>query len=756
MAISLATQQTILAASISAVIAAHAHAAETPAPSDSKVLQEVIVTAQKRSQNIQEVPIAISAIGEEQLASRHISDISDIALVSPGVSFIPSGPGQGQFVIRGIQVSADRATEPRFQPAVGVYFDELPVATALYNPSLNTFDMERVEVLRGPQGTLYGSGSLAGTVKFITNAPDSRALAAAARASMGRTENSPDQNYSADVMLNAPLVQDVAALRVVAGYRQEGGYVDNLADGSDGIGRTTTGGGRVAFSIEPNDALSITFRALAQRMQANGDGAVDLVSPGVSGPLGELQQWRLTPTPVRDDFSALSLQLNYDFGPAALTSVTSYLDRDIQNQFSHTNVLPTFLGAPLLFSPYSNPLRYHGVLQELRVASSSGTPLQWIGGVFYSDSGKRFAQRFWTPDIDAFLVDSGLPSTQFFGVSQADTLWESHLNFKERQSAVFGELSYEFLDRRLIATLGGRWFKYEQDYGTEAAGIYNGGVTQGGADTDTEDFNPKLVLSYKVADNVMIAVQASEGFRLGGANDIVPADVCGASAPLSFDPEHLRNYELSAKTSWLEDRLIANISVYQMHYRDIQLTQRFQPECGFSFTGNGGKATSRGVELELIGKAGDLQWSAFGSWIDATLDADTPPGINGFEGDRLPFSPQFSGNAYARYSKPVSNSLDGFLQLEYRYVGERVQRVDYRLNPVAFDQPAPSYDIGNLQIGAGTDTWEAALYVDNLWDDRSILAGGGYAFGLPGAGRTVYVNRPRTIGVEFTVRMGKL
>ncbi|MFC4312356.1 TonB-dependent receptor [Steroidobacter flavus] len=749
------TQHLLLSAAVSSFISVPLYAAESTLPDESAVLQEVIVTAQKRAQNIQDVPIAISAISEAQLADRHIDDISDIALVTPGVSFVPSGPGQGQFVIRGIQVSANRATEPRFQPAVGVYFDELPVANALYNPSLNTFDMERVEVLRGPQGTLYGSGSLAGTVKFITNAPDAGGFDAAGRASLGHTENSPDQNYSADVMLNAPIVQDVAALRFVGGYRQDGGYVDNIADGSDGIGRTTTGGGRLAFNVKPSDTLSITLRAIAQRMQANGDGAVDLVSPGVSGRLGERQQWRLTPTPVRDDFNALSAEVEYDFGAAALTSVTSYLDRDIRNQFSHTNVLPTFLGAPLQFSPYMNPLRYHGVLQELRIASTSDGPFQWIGGAFYSDSVRRFAQNFWTPGIDTYLASIGSPATQFFGVSAADTLWESYLHFKERQSALFGELSYAFLDEKLIATAGGRWFKYDQDYATQAAGIYNGGVTFGSAEANTEDFNPKLVLSYKLADNVMIAAQASEGFRLGGANEIVPADVCGSSAPLSFGPEHLRNYELSAKTSWLDDRLIANLSVYEMHYRDIQLTQRFQPECGFSFTGNGGKATSRGVELELIGRAGALQWSVFGSWIDATLDKDTPPGINGSKGDRLPFSPRFSGNAYARYTRPMGASVDGFVQLEYRYVGERVQRVDYRLNTIAFDQPAPSYDIGNLQLGMSKDSWEAALYVDNLWDDGSILAGGGYAFGLPGAGRTVYVNRPRTIGLEFTVRTGR-
>jgi iron complex outermembrane recepter protein len=729
-------------------------AADSNAPAATNVAEEVVVTAQRRRENIQDVPISISAIAERQLLDRHVDSLDDIALIAPGLAYTPSGPGQGELVIRGIQVSGNRATEPRFQPAVGVYFDELPVANALYNPGLNAFDVARVEVLRGPQGTLYGSGSLAGTIKFVTNSPDASGIDTAGRLSLSSTDDAPDENYSVDAMLNLPVLSDIAALRLVGGLQQERGYIDNIADGTEGWGAVKTKYGRLAFGVRASDRLDIVVRGIAQRMEANGDGVSDLESPGVEGRLSENEQWRLTPTPVEDNFSSVSAEINFDATSATLTSVTSYLDRDIRNQFSQTNIMPVFIGAPLQYAPYENPLRYHGFLQELRATSATSGPFKWLVGGFYSSSGKRFAQSFPTPGIDEYLASIGLPPSQDFGVSEPNNLWQSLLQFEESQTAAFGELSYGFLEQRLVATVGGRWFKFKQDYHVRAAGLYNGGVTTGAANVDTDDFNPKFVLSFQLSDDVLLAAQVSEGFRLGGANDVVPADVCGAAAPLTFEPEHLRNYEITAKTSWLDKRLIANLGVYEMHYDDIQLTQRFVPECGFSFTGNGGKATSRGVELELSGKVGErFEWSAFGSWVDATLDEDTPPGINGFKGDRLPFAPRFSGTVYGRYAFPLIGDLGAFVQADYRYIGERVQRVDYKLDPVGFDQPVPAYSLTNLQVGVFKETWDLHLYMNNAFDEREVQAGGGYSFGLPEAGRTVLINRPRTVGLEFALRL---
>jgi len=721
-------------------------------------LEEVIVTAQRRAENLQNVPVAISALTQDVLTERDIKDVADIALVAPGVSYVKVGPGESQFLIRGVQVAGMNATEPRFQPSVGIYFDEIPVATALYSPSLNTFDVARVEVLRGPQGTLYGSGSLSGTVKFITNSPSAGGVDVAARGDLSNTEHSHGTNGAADGMVNLPLVQDRVALRIVGGYRVDDGFVENLANGSKDVGRTTEKGGRVAVGFTPSDRFNVTLMAISQLLNADDHGSMDLETPGVvPGPPGRFQQWRLTPTRVADDFRLFAATANYDLKWAQFTSATSYVHRALTNDRDGTTLAALIVPPPLQFAPLENPLNYHGVTQELRLTSPAVGALRWQAGVYYSSLIKHFSQLFPVAGSDAKLATIGIPPATFFG-AEPDDLFHSHLNFDERQRAVFGELSYGFLNERLVATVGGRWFDYNLTYHVDAAGVFNGGVTSGAAQPDARDFNPKFVLSYRALDNVLVALQAAQGFRLGGPNDVIPT-TCATqlqflgltSAPLSFGPEKLRSYELNSKTSWLEDRLIANVAVYKMNYQDIQVNQPLNKptSCGFSYTSNGGKASSKGVELELAGRIGQwFRWSVEGTWTDATLDEDLPSG-SGHAGDRLPFSAPFTGSAFARFSFPAFASLNGYVQLDYRYVGERIQELGYQTSPDEA-QPTSPFSIVNVQLGVERKSWEAHLFVDNAANDTSILSGGQLDFGPT---RYVIRNRPRTVGLSVMYRM---
>jgi outer membrane receptor protein involved in Fe transport len=458
---------------------------------------------------------------------------------------------------------------------------------------------------------------------------------------------------------------------------------------------------------------------------------------------------------MTDDFHLYGLEINYDFGWAQITSATSYVDREITNDRDGTTLAALVVPPPLQFAPLKNPLKYYGYTQELRLASPDEGAWRWQVGGFYSSGIKHFSQLFPVEGSDASLATIGIPPAADFG-AEPDDLFHSHLDFDERQLAFFGELSYAFLDNRWIATVGGRWFDYKLDYHVDAAGLFNGGVTSGEAHPDASDFNPKFVLSYRAADNVLLAIQAAQGFRLGGPNDVVPTTCAEqlaflglTSAPLAFGPEKVRSFELNAKTSWFEDRFIANVAIYRLDYDDIQATQPLNrpTSCGFSFTANGGKASSRGLELELAGRVGGwFRWSAEGTWTDATLDEDLPSGT-GKAGDTLPFSAPFTGSAYGRFTFPVGD-MNSFVQLDYRYVGERVQQLGYQGSTTAA-QPTPGYDTFNFQIGLARESWEADLFVDNVADDTSVLSGGQFDFDT----RYVVKNRPRTVGISMTYRM---
>lgn len=725
-------------------------AAEPAATGENTKLEAVVVTAERREQDIQSVKTAISAISGKQLEQRNATGIEDIARLVPSVSYVPEGPGHGQLTMRGIALAASNATELRFKTSVGVYFDETPVGFALYNPNLNTFDLNRVEVLRGPQGTLYGAGSLSGTIKFVTNPPDASGYRSAIRGIFSSTEEADEGNYSIDAMFNAPLIPDKAAVRAVLGYRVDDAYIDNLATGDD-AGRYTTKSARVALGFEPTERLNLTLKANVQQYESNGISTIDLVEENAASVgviVGPFEQWRFTPEPLTDDFMLLALEANYEMDWADLTFVSSYLDRDIHNDHDFTYILMHDVGLDAMLSPLQNPLSYDGYVHELRLTSSGVGRWTWLGGLLYSDAHKRFGQSLPTPGSDAIFGPA-----EDFG-AEPDNLFQSRIRYHETQKAVFGEVAYKLTDR-LEATVGGRWFDYEEPYDVSAVGVFNGGPTQGEASSSASDFNPKYVLSYQATDRILLAAQAARGFRLGGANDVVPTNACAAdlaalgltSAPLSFGSESLWSYELNAKSSWLDDRLIVNAGVFDMHYDDVQVSQSLLG-CGFGFTFNGGKASSKGVELEFAGRIGSsFDWSAGIAYVDAQLEEDLQ--FLGVKGDRLILSPDWMGNAFGRYSFPLAELITGFVQLDYQYRGGEIQTFGYYTNP-ALDQPTEGYDLTSLRIGIETRSLEASLFVNNLFDDSTVVEEEGE---LARGRISVQINRPRTIGVSLSWRL---
>lgn len=743
-----AVAATPLVTTLLAMTSLNVTAAEQAATVENPKLEVVVVTAQRRKQDIQSVTTAISAISEKQIEQRNAFGLEDIARLVPSMSYVPEGPGHGQITMRGIALAASNATELRFKNSVGVYFDETPVGFALYNPNLNTFDLNRVEVLRGPQGTLYGAGSLSGTIKFVTNPPDASGFTSAIRGTFSSTEKADGDNGSIDAMFNAPLIPEKLAVRAVLGYRVDDAFIDNLATGSD-AGRYIVKSGRVALGFQPTERLNLTLKANMQRLEANGISTIDVIEESAASLgmfVGPFQQWRFTPEPLTDEFQLLALEANYDMDWAELTFVSSYLDRKIRNDHDFTYILMHEVGLPAMLSPLQNPLSYDGFVHELRLTSLGVGRWTWLGGFLYSDSHKRFAQSLPTPGSDAIFG----PAVDFG--AEPDNLFQSRIRYHETQKAVFGEVAYKLTDK-LEATVGGRWFDFKEPYHVSAVGVFNGGPTEGSANSNASDFNPKYVLSYQATDRILIAAQAARGFRLGGANDVVPTNACAAdlaalgltSAPLSFGPENLWSYELNAKSSWLNDRLIVNAGFFDMRYNDVQVSQSLLG-CGFSFTFNGGEASSKGVELEFAGRIGSgFDWSAGVAYVDAQLEEDLQ--FRGVKGDRLILSPRFMGNAFGRYSFPLTDLTTGFFQLDYQYRGGEIQTFGYYTNP-ALDQPTKGYDLINLRLGIETKSLEAALFVNNLRDDRTVVEGGELARGRS----SVQINRPRTIGISLSWR----
>jgi iron complex outermembrane receptor protein len=785
------------AAILAALSASSVHAQQAPsgAAADTGGTSDIVVTAQKRTQSLQDVPISISVIGGEMMAQRGQDDFAKVTRGIPGISFIDMGPGQSQLSIRGINTGAVARDDTARKESVGVYLNETPVSVALFNPDLDTYDLARVEVLRGPQGTLYGAGSLAGTVRLISNQPDSRSFAASGDGTLSFTRDG-GTNYALKEMINLPISRDLLALRVVGYSDYTSGYVDNIALGRNDVNDARKYGVRAALRFTPDTSLTITPSVVWQHIKTGGFPIEDVSSvlavttnpalvaslptdrptrpdplvPGqtiIANPTGgSYTQYRQVPEGLTDDFKVYNLEVEYDLGGVGLTSSSSYLDRDLVARRDFTYFVNTIFGGGAGYSLPTASLRDQTRLktfvQELRLASKGAGPFSWIAGVYYQHEDRDYAQSILS---DGFEGATGIPASSA-GLG-AGVLYLGTFALKLRQYAMFGEASYKLTDT-LSATAGLRWFDYSQTRHTVLAGLFNDlAVTDQNVSTQASGFNPKFLLSYKPTRHLLVSAQASRGFKLGGPTDPVPG-ICAADAASSgvasgeFKPETLWNYELGVKSDWAGGRLTINGALFQMDYTNLQLNRRLA--CSFTVTTNGGKARSRGVELEISARPfKGLELSLGGSYIDAVLQTDEPS-LNAAAGDSLPLSPRFTANGSARYTAGLSASLDGYADFSWQHVGGMVSFFNSALAGAPPVDPlgnsVPAYDIFNLRLGVTRGPIELSLFADNLFDKRAAIAIDRERVGFITEGnyglnaRTgLIVNQPRTIGINLKVKI---
>lgn len=788
-------ETTALRAITASLLAGTAMTAAAPLMAQDTVEEEsdnvIIVTAQKRSQNLQDVPIAITALGTEALSDLQINEVRDIAKFLPSVTVQTSGPGFTQVYFRAV-ASGENANHSASLPTVGIYLDEMPITTIQGALDIHAYDLARVEALAGPQGTLYGASSMAGTIKMVTNAPDYKDSYGAMDFELNSVDRG-DFGGVAEGFYNAR-ISDSAALRVVAWYRRDGGFIDNIPGSrtfpSSGITQNNaalvednyndvdTYGARVALGIELNDSWTLRPTIMGQVQNADGSFAQERSSAVTRS----LQTVQYNPESSKDKWVQAALTIEGKIGSWDLVATGGHLWRttDTQSDYSDysyfydaINGSGEFLTDNVgnLVSPnqyIQGNDRYRRAFGELRVSSPAEAPLRFIGGVFAQRQYHRITQNYIIDNIADAITVTGTESN----------IWLTRQERVDRDYAAFGELSYDITDQ-LTVTGGARLYNYKNSlqgfFGFSAgyssrtgeAVCFGPAVVAGSPctnlDKTTSDTDAiyKLNATYKITPDILVYATWSQGFRPGGVNRR------GTLPP--YLPDTLDNYELGWKTTFGD--VTFNGAVYQEDWNDIQLS--FLGENGLTEIRNAGIARIRGVEADFTYRANGLTLSASGSYNDATIrrdfcrianptfDCTLNPGdgrtnaLLAPAGTQLPVTAKFKGNAVARYEFPVG-SWDAHVQGALSYIGRR--RSDLRTAENAIKGFFDPYAVADFSIGVEKDNLRFELYATNLFNSNGVINSGvqcvesvcGDAGGDTASGGVFYdvITRPRIIGIK--------
>jgi iron complex outermembrane receptor protein len=770
-------------------------------------IEEIIVTARKKAETVQDVPFSIVAQTEEILNYRGATSLEDVSANVAGFTVQNLGPGQSQVAMRGVSAGQVVRDQPGVKEQVGVYLDESVISLSLFTPDIDLFDMNRVEVLRGPQGTLFGSGSLSGTVRYISNAPELGVTDVYGELTAAVIDNG-GFGGNAKVAVNAAL-GDKAATRITAYYSGFGGYMDavqpDLSTNND-VDSGDRAGIRWAFRIEPSDKLTITPRLIYQEVSMDGWNRIDSYNilgnpytttrPAVT--LGEREQFTQIEEPFTDEFLLGDLTIEYDFGKVILTSITSYTDRDVLVVRDAGALTSSITGGSFGFaeevyaidSPLDDATTAQMFTQELRLSGSSDK-LDWVAGGFYSTIDRDYNQTLLVDGFTeaAFATDPELADD--FGLpydgprAAPDELFWSELKYQFEQVAVFGEINYAASDT-VNLTLGLRWYDFKEDRTQAFDGLFSPFSQVPGSST-ADGFAPRFMASWAVSNTTTLNAQISKGFRLGGINDPLNVPLCTAQdletfgGRESWDDEELWNYEVGAKSAIMGGRGVFNVAVFYMDISDLQATVT-AGSCSSRVVFNVPDSRSAGIELEWAAQTSDrfdfaISASYINSELQSTLTSTDEDGnvsiVGGIEkGNRLPTVPEFQGAAAATYTWPMTTVWDGYVTGTYQYVGDRFTQVgdqaegfgvvdllSFEPNTIGgpltedtfvFNPELPSYNVLNLRVGFKNDTWDAALFVNNVTDERAFLAidqerGSRARVGF-------LTNQPRTFGVTTRLR----
>ena len=795
------SRQKTLALMISAVLGT-----AQAAYGQSGVLEEVIVTASKRKANLQDLPQAITAFTTADIARQGFTGLDDYAAKIPSLAYATREPAGTSVIFRGV---ASSGIQFGTNPSSGVYLDEQPITQAGLNPDPRLIDIERVEALSGPQGTLFGDASQSGTLRIITNKPDTNEFDAWVEGTVGQPEHSGDQDTDISGMVNIPLLDNRIGIRLVGFRSDEAGYIDNVlglsqadewrdariesgylpvrprfdnsANAKDDINSSTTTGGRAAARWVVNDDWTVDVAGIIQDLEVDGFG-------DTTAGLGDLQQLRFQDEKLKDKWYQASITIEGNLGFADTVLTGSYFNRKMSYDADATSYQHDFDQRynPVYYTIYDFTGQPRGKARqdqeddrytfEGRLATPDDSGSRWSGlvGFFYSKLDRK---QLFTSDVQDFsdteyYANQGYsdltyqanspyynPNYDKFHGTPSDNWFFGSYDLELEQRALFGEVSFAATDK-LSFTAGARWFDYQQDVTLRQGTLLEG--QQPNLETDyftnnetpsatDSDWVPKLNVTYQFTDDAMGYATYSEGFRRGGTNAVRASSVL----PRSYDPDKLKNYELGFKSTWLGDTLRFNSVLYRMEWEDMQI-QVNDPEIFSLGIVNFSQAQVDGFETEITWlPAEGWEIIANGAWINAEISKDDQIlGIDDVivaevaKGTQLPIAPEYKASMSVQYS--FQSQLwggDPYVRLDWSYVGDSVNSLDGTESIVFTQGPTeqPSYDIGNFRMGLDAEKWSGTLFVDNVTDKVAEQ----FYNNRWGSLQRVSVNKPRTVGVTL-------
>ncbi|MEN3746736.1 TonB-dependent receptor [Sphingomonas sp. HF-S3] len=695
---------------------------------------EIVVTAQKREQNLQDVPISISVVTGDDLQQQGAASLTDYAGYVPGMQVSSAGtPGQSTITLRGVAPLSASQT-------VGIYLDDAPVgSSSIYNRAgvfsldLLPYDVERVEVLRGPQGTLYGASSIGGLVKYVTVAPSTSDFSVRGGGELFFIDGAEHPGWAGQTMVNAPLVQGVLGVTGSFAWRKTPGFVNSVNNAAlNDQNSYEQISGRVSMLFRPTDDLSIRLSGMWQSIDADGNGlyAADLTGKR----LGDGQSNNnYIAEKFTTDIEYYAATVDYDFGPVSLTSATTYSTRNAMQlqdaTYSFGVLFPLLTDPPIApgITPFTINLGLKKFTQEVRLASESGGTFEWLIGGFYTNEDSTNNQLVRSYDMMGNVIPA------------LDPLATIALPANYKEYAAFANATLRF-GERFELTGGLRWARNEQTFRQISEGAIVPQANNPGASKE-DVFTFSVSPQFHVTDTAMLYARVASGYRPGGPNVVVP------NVPPTVGSDTLTNYEVGFKADLAGRAVSIDVALFYMDWKDIQVVRAFG---GVSGQANGGGAVSKGIEGSLLFRpVRGLTLTFNGSYTDARLTDDAPE-ISGVDGDRLPSVPEFSGSARADYRFDLGGNLTSDLGIGIRHAGSRFSLVESDpLNATA--RPYTSVDLnGAVNIG---DNWSVRAYARNLFNNKGELV---RAILTDGLNRPSYISinplQPRTVGVAFDLR----
>lgn len=711
-------------------------------------MEEIIVTSQKRAERLQDVPIPVTAVSASQLAERSEYRLQDFYSKVPGLSMTPNAlGGTATIAIRGV-TSGDFAA-----PTVGIVVDELPFGSStllgggFLVPELDPIDLERIEVLRGPQGTLYGASSVGGLLKYVTKDPSTEGVSGRVQAGSSSVREGNDIGYNVSGSINLP-ISDTFAIRASTFTRKDPGYIDNIGYGGGPVdedtNETETKGVQLTALWEPSDEFSLRLNGFNQENEISGSPFVTLAD-GV----GELEQRFLPGTGWTErKFQGYAAVAKATFGDIEMVSLTGYNKIELNDSYDITE--PAGFFVPLVFpgaSPFAENQDFTETTkftQEVRLTMPLGPRVDWLVGGFYT--------REKTPWVEPWIA------TEPDG-SQIDTFVTFDFASKYRDQALFTNLTFQVTDR-IDVQVGGRWSDIRTSFVETDTGPWvaifeslDGSEQQSIPKTilEEEAFTYLVSPRFMVSNDVMVYARLSSGYRPGGINPFGALENRNAT----FDADETQNYELGVKATILDKRLYVEGSLYRIDWDDIQIQLS---SGGLEFFENAGRAKIEGLELSAkLFLTDQLSVSSWISWNQAELAEDVPANsiVAGAKGDPLPFSSEFSASASIEYDFPVGQytaTVGGDFSLVDDRAGNLVpeQVLDFdtfELVPGPSREEYGSYEKIDLRANLEMEDWNVGVFINNVSDERGVLGGGVGSF-ISDTAFTVV--QPRTVGLSVS------